>query len=74
MFKNCGVVKVMLKKRGQVKVVRNDNKQELSLLMEHIFPPKITRRDALTLFSGFEKNANHKILGAFVHLFKRHKI
>ena len=64
----------MLKKRGQVKVVRNDNKQELYLLMEHIFPPKITRRDALTLFSGFDKNANRKILGALVHAFRGHKI
>ena len=64
----------MLKKRGQAKVVRNDDKQELSLLMEHIFPPKITRRDALTLFSGFDKNANRKILGALVHVFRGLKI
>ena len=48
--------------------------QELSHLMEHLFPPKITRRDALTLFSGFDKNANRKILGALVHVFKGHKI
>jgi len=66
-------VKVMLKKRGQAKVVRNDAKQELSLLMEHMFPPKITRRDALTLFSGFDKNANRKILGALVHAFTGQK-
>ena len=64
----------MLKKRGQAKVVRNDDKQELSLLMEHMFPPKITRRDALTLFSGFDKNANRKILGAIVHVFRGRKI
>ena len=61
-------------KNKHKKVVSNDNKQELSLLVEHMFPPKITRRDALTLFSGFDKNANRKILGAFLHLFKRHKI
>ena len=60
----------MLKKRGQAKVVGNDAKQELSLLVEHMFPPKITRRDALTLFSGFDKNANRKILGALVHVFR----
>ena len=60
----------MLKKRGQAKVVRDDDKQELSLLMEHIFPPKITRRDALTLFSGFDKNANRKIIGAVLQIFK----
>ena len=64
----------MLKKRGQANVVGNDAKQDLSLLVEHMFPPKITRRDALTLFSGFDKNANRKILGALVHVFKGLKI
>ena len=64
----------MLKKRKQKDAVSNDNKKELSLLVEHIFPPKITRRDALTLFSGFDKNANRKILGALVHVFREHKI
>ena len=49
-------------------------KQELSLFVDHMFPPKITRRDALTLFSGFDKNANRKILGALVHVFRGHKI
>ena len=68
------MVKVMLKERKQSNVVRNDNKQELSLLVEQMFPPKITRRDALTLFSGFDKNANRKILGALVHVFREHKI
>ena len=63
----------MLKKRGQAKIVRNDAKQELSLLMEHMFPPKITRRDALTLFSGFDKNANRKIIGALVQTFNDRK-
>ena len=68
------MVKVMLKKRKQKKVVRKKNdKQELSELVEHMFPPKITRRDALTLFSGFDKNANRKILGALIHVFRGHK-
>ena len=64
----------MLKKRNQKNVVSNDNKEDLSVLVEHMFPPKITRRDALTLFSGFDKNANRKILGALVHAFRGHKI
>jgi len=64
------MVKVMLKKRNQKNVVSNDNKEDLSVLVEHMFPPKITRRDALTLFSGFDKNANRKILGALVHIFR----
>ena len=64
----------MPKKRKQRNVVSDDNKQELSLLVQHMFPPKITRRDALTLFSGFDKNANRKILGALVHAFRGHKI
>ena len=61
-------------KNKHKKVVSNDNKQELSLLVEHMFPPIITRRDALTLFSGFDKNANRKILGALVHVFRGLKI
>ena len=56
------------------KLIKKKPKQELSLLVEHMFPPKITRRDALTLFSGFDKNANRKILGALVHVFRGHKI
>ena len=61
-------------KHKQNKIPRNDVRRELSLLAEHMFPPKITRRDALTLFSGFDKNANRKILGALVHVFRGHKI
>ena len=68
------MVTVMLKKRKRKNAVSNDNKKELSLLVEHMFPPKITRRDALTLFSGFDKNANCKIFGAIVHVFRGHKI
>ena len=60
----------MLKKRNQKNVVSNDNKEDLSVLVEHMFPPKITRRDALTLFSGFDKNANRKIIGAVIQIFK----
>ena len=58
----------------QKTLIKKKPKKELSLFMEHMFPPKITRRDALTLFSGFDKNANRKILGALVHAFKGHKI
>ena len=56
------------------KLIKKKSKQELSNLVEHMFPPKITRRDALTLFSGFDKNANRKILGALVHVFRGRKI
>ena len=58
----------------QKTLIKRKPKQELSLFVEHMFPPKITRRDALTLFSGFDKNANRKILGALVHVFRGHKI
>ena len=54
-------------------LIKRKPKKEISLLVEHMFPPKITRRDALTLFSGFDKNANRKILGALVHVFRGHK-
>ena len=55
-------------------LAKREPKKELSLLVEHMFPPQITRRDALTLFSGFDKNANRKILGALVHAFRGHKV
>ena len=58
----------------QKALTKRKPQQELSHLVEHMFPPKITRRDALTLFSGFDKNANRKILGALVHVFRGHKI
>ena len=58
----------------QKTLIKRKPKKELSLLVEHMFPPKITRRDALALFSGFDKNANRKIFGALVHVFKEHKI
>ena len=58
----------------QKSLIKRKPKKEISLLVEHMFPPKITRRDALTLFSGFDKNANRKILGALVHAFRGHKI
>ena len=51
---------------------RKPNK-ELSNLVEHVFPPEISRRDALTFFSGFDKNASRKVLGALVHVFKERK-
>ena len=58
----------------QKALIKRKPKKEISQLVEHMFPPKITRRDALTLFSGFDKNANRKILGVFVHVFRGHKI
>ena len=58
----------------QKALIKRKPQQELSHLVEHMFPPKITRREALTLFSGFDKNANRKILGALVHVFRKHKI
>ena len=58
----------------QKSLIKRKTKKEISQLVEHMFPPKITRRDALALFSGFDKNANRKILGALVHAFTGHKI
>ena len=54
-------------------LIKRKPKKEISLLVEHMFPPKITRRDALALFSGFDKNANRKIIGAVIQTFKRNK-
>ena len=55
-------------------LIKRKPRKEISLLVEHMFPPEIIRRDALTLFSGFDKNANRKILGVLVHAFRGQKI
>ena len=59
-----------LTQKSQKDLLKRKPNQELSNLVEHVFPPEISRRDALTFFSGFDKNASRKVLGAIVHVFK----
>ena len=46
--------------------------RELSNLVEHVFPAEISRRDAVTFFSGFDKNASRKFWG-HLYMFLRGK-
>ena len=57
------------------KPTKNENAEQEKMpdLFEYMFPAKITRRDALTLFSGFDKSATRKILSALVHGFRGQK-
>lgn len=45
--------------------------RQLEEEIEQVFPTKLTRRDTLMLFSGFDKNANRKIMGAIYQFFKK---
>jgi hypothetical protein len=35
-----------------------------------LFPAKLSRRDTLTMLSGFDKNVNRKVIGAIYHSLK----
>ena len=49
------------------KHVDEDQVQEA---IEQLLPTKLTRRDTLALFSGFDQNANRKLLGAVFEFLK----
>ena len=43
---------------------KHDDEDQLHEAIEQLLPTKLTRRDTLALFSGFDQNANRKLLGA----------
>ena len=49
------------------KHVDEDQVQEA---IEQLLPTKLTRRDTLVLFSGFDNKANRKLLGAVFEFLK----
>ena len=49
------------------KHVDEDQVQEA---IEQLLPTKLTRRDTLALFSGFDQKANRKLLGAVFEFLK----
>jgi len=48
----------------------HDDEVQLEEAIEQLFPTKLTRRDTLALFSGFDQKANRKLLGAVFELLK----
>ena len=48
--------------------------QELPYLVEHGFPTEISRRNALNIFPGFDKDASRKFLGTLAHFLRDTKL
>jgi len=49
---------------------KHDDEDQLQEAIEQLLPTKLTRRDTLALFSGFDQNANRKLLGAVFEFLK----
>ena len=49
---------------------KHGDEDQLQEAIEQLLPTKLTRRDTLALFSGFDQNANRKLLGAVFELLK----
>ena len=49
---------------------KHDDEDQLKEVVEQLLPTKLTRRDTLALFSGFDQNANRKLLGAVFEFLK----
>ena len=49
---------------------KHDDEDQLKEVVEQLLPTKLTRRDTLVLFSGFDNKANRKLLGAVFEFLK----
>ena len=49
---------------------KHDDEDQLKEAVEQLLPTKLTRRDTLALFSGFDQKANRKLLGAVFEFLK----
>ena len=49
---------------------KHGDEDQLQEAIEQLLPTKMTRRDTLALFSGFDQNANRKLLGAVFEFLK----
>ena len=47
-----------------------DDEGYLEEAIEKLLPTELTRRDTLALFSGLDRKANRKLIGAIYSLFK----
>ena len=55
---------------NEIDANKHDDEDQLKEAVEQLLPTKLTRRDTLVLFSGFDKNANRKLLGAVFEFLK----
>ena len=58
-------------KSESFKKTRKNEPIRLVRTISKLFPAKLSRRDTLTLLSGFDKNANRKVIGAIYHSLKK---
>ena len=49
---------------------KHGDEDQLQEAIEQLLPTKLTRRDTLALFSGFDQKANRKLLGAVFEFLK----
>ena len=49
---------------------KHGDEDQLQEAIEQLLPTKLTRRDTLVLFSGFDNKANRKLLGAVFEFLK----
>ena len=55
---------------NELETKSHDDEVQLEEAIEQLLPTKLTRRDTLALFSGFDQNANRKLLGAVFEFLK----
>jgi len=55
---------------NEIDANKHDDEDQLQEAIEQLLPTKLTRRDTLALFSGFDQNANRKLLGAVFEFLK----
>ena len=55
---------------NELEAKNHDDEVQLEEAIEQLLPTKLTRRDTLALFSGFDQNANRKLLGAVFEFLK----
>ena len=55
---------------NKIDAKNHDDEVQLQEAIEQLLPTKLTRRDTLALFSGFDQNANRKLLGAVFEFLK----
>ena len=55
---------------NKIDASKHGDEDQLQEAIEQLLPTKLTRRDTLALFSGFDQKANRKLLGAVFEFLK----
>ena len=58
-------------KTDSLKKTQNHETIRLERAISKLFPAKLSRRDTLTMLSGFDKNVNRKLIGAIYNSLKK---